>query len=453
MSRRVLIRHADVLVTMDDEGREIVDGAVSFEDGVITAIGTSADLAPLAEGAEVIEAHGCVISPGLVNTHHHLYQTLTRAVPGGASTSLFGWLKTLYPIWARYTPQDVYAATRLGLAELALSGCTLSSDHLYLFPNGVTLDDTIAAAASVGLRFHPTRGSMSVGESAGGLPPDSLVEREEVILADTIRVIDRFHDPREGAMVRVGVAPCSPFSVSQDLMRDAALLARDKKVMLHTHLAEDKDDVAYSLERFGCRPGQYAQDLGWTGPDVWHAHCVQLDATEIALFSASKTGVAHCPCSNCRLGSGIAPVRAMVDAGVPVGLGVDGSASSDAGHLLAEARQAMLLQRVALGAEAMTPREALRLATRGGAQILGRHDCGQLTPGKRADLVIWPIDDIASAGSWDKVAALALAPPLAARDVFVEGRAVVREGELVQASRAEILTQARSSLTRLMSLS
>jgi cytosine/adenosine deaminase-related metal-dependent hydrolase len=266
-------------------------------------------------------------------------------------------------------------------------------------------------------------------------------------------VIDRFHDASEGSMVRVGVAPCSPFSVSRELMRDAALLAREKKVMLHTHLAEDRDDVAYSLERFGCRPGEYAQDLGWTGPDVWHAHCVQLDAAEIALFSASGTGVAHCPCSNCRLGSGIAPVRAMVDAGVPVGLGVDGSASSDAGHLLAEARQAMLLQRVGLGAEALTPREALRLATRGGAQILGRPDCGQLTPGKRADLVIWPMDDIASAGSWDKVAALTLAPPGQARDVFVEGRAVVRDGDLVQADRAEILTQARSSLSRLMSLS
>lgn len=450
---RILIRHAAVLATMDEANCEIADGAIAFEGGVITAIGTTADLAPLALGAQVIDAHGCVVTPGLVNTHHHLYQTLTRAVPGCASASLFGWLKTLYPIWARYTPQDVYAATRLGLAELALSGCTLSSDHLYLFPNGVTLDDTIAAAASVGLRFHPTRGAMSVGESAGGLPPDSLVENEDSILSDTIRVIDRFHDASEGSMVRVGVAPCSPFSVSRDLMRDAAVLARDKKVMLHTHLAEDKDDVAYSLERFGCRPGEYAQDLGWTGPDVWHAHCVQLDAAEIALFSDSQTGVAHCPCSNCRLGSGIAPVRAMIDAGVPVGLGVDGSASSDAGHLLAEARQAMLLQRVNGGAGALTPREALRLATRGGAQILGRPDCGQLALGKRADIVIWPTDDIASAGSWDKVSALTLAPPGRARDVFVEGRAVVRDGDLVQASRAEILTDARSSLSRLMSLS
>lgn len=446
-----VIRHADVLVTMDDAGREIADGAVAFADGAIVAVGTTAELTPwIAQAAEVIDAAGCVVTPGLVNTHHHLYQTLTRAVPGAAEASLFGWLRRLYPIWARYTPDDVYAATRLGLAELALSGCTLSSDHLYLFPNGVTLDDTIAAAGSVGLRFHPTRGSMSVGQSAGGLPPDDLVEAEAAILNDTIRVIDRFHNPRPGAMVRVGVAPCSPFSVSQGLMRDAALLARDKGVMLHTHLAEDADDVAFSLERFGCRPGDYAESLGWTGPDVWHAHCVQLDAAEIALFARAGTGVAHCPCSNCRLGSGIAPLVAMRAAGVPVGLGVDGSASNDSGHLLAEARQAMLLQRVVGGAGAFAPREALHLATRGGARVLGRDDCGAITPGMRADIVIWPVDDIATAGAWDPVAALVLCPPAAARDVFVEGRAVVRDGDLAQASRSEILRDAHAARARLM---
>jgi len=446
-----LIHHADILATVDDAGREIPDGAIAFEHGVITAVGTSADLAPLAPRAsEVIDAKGCVITPGLVNTHHHLYQTLTRAVPGCTSTSLFGWLKTLYPIWARYTPDDVYAATRLGLAELALSGCTMSSDHLYLFPNGVTLDDTIHAAATIGLRFHATRGAMSVGESAGGLPPDSVVEAEPAILSDTIRVIDRFHDPRDGAMVRVAVAPCSPFSVSTDLMRDAALLARDKGVMLHTHLAEDRDDIAYSLAKFGCRPGQYAQDLGWVGPDVWHAHCVQLDAAEIALFAATQTGVAHCPCSNCRLGSGIAPIRAMLDARVPLGLGVDGSASNDHGHLLLEARQALLLQRVQLGADALTPREALRLATRGGAQILGRTDTGHLTPGQRADLVIWPTDDLPSTGTWDKLAGLILSPPSGARDSFVEGRAVVRNYQLIPSSRQDIITAANASLARLM---
>ncbi|WP_353228534.1 8-oxoguanine deaminase [Novosphingobium sp.] len=447
-----VIRNADCIVTMDDARREIADGAIAFRDGVVVAVGPVAGFAQMIEDADrVIDARGCVITPGLVNTHHHLYQSLTRAVPGAANASLFGWLKCLYPIWARYRPDDVYAATRLGLAELALSGCTLSSDHLYLYPDGVTLDDSIAAAATIGLRFHPTRGSMSVGESAGGLPPDSLVEREPDILRDTIRVIDRFHDPRDGAMVRVGVAPCSPFSVSQGLMRDSALLARDKRVMLHTHLAEDADDVAFSLERFGCRPGEYADDLGWTGPDVWHAHCVQLDAAEIDLFARTRTGVAHCPGSNCRLGSGIAPLQAMVARGVPVGLGVDGSASNDSGNLLMEARQAMLLQRVTHGAGAFDPRTALYIATRGGAEMLGRRDCGSLAVGKRADLAVWDMADLHSLGAWDKVTALVLCPPPGARDVFVEGRAVVRDGDLVQSSRADIAQAAQRSLHRLMS--
>lgn len=446
-----VIRHADILVTMDDQRREIADGALAFRDGVIEAVGTTAELAGLARDADdVIDAAGCVVTPGLVNTHHHLYQSLTRALPGSINVSLFDWLKRLYPIWARYTPEDVFAATQLGLAELALSGCTMSSDHLYLFPNGVTLDDTIAAAQGIGIRFHPTRGAMSVGESAGGLPPDRLVEREDAILNDSIRVIDRFHDGADGAMVRVGVAPCSPFSVSRELMRDAALLARDKGVMLHTHLAEDADDVAFSLERFSCRPGQYAQELGWTGPDVWHAHCVQLDPQEIDLFARTRTGVAHCPCSNCRLGSGIAPLRAMVAQGVPVGIGVDGSASNDSGHLLLEARQAMLLQRAVGGPSAFDPRDALFLATRGGAEILGRPDCGSIEAGKRADIALWDMADIPSSGAWDKVAALLLAPPSGARDVFVEGRAVVRDGDLVQASRCDIVRAADRSLARLM---
>ena len=438
---------------MDDAGTEIADGAVAFRDGVILAVGTTADLAPLASHADlIVEAAGCVVTPGLINTHHHLYQTLTRALPGATEASLFGWLKRLYPIWATYTPDDVFAATQLGLAELALSGCTLSSDHLYLFPNGVTLDDTIHAAAGIGLRFHATRGAMSVGQSAGGLPPDSLVEREDAILADCIRVIDRFHEAADGAMVRVGVAPCSPFSVSQGLMRDAALLAREKGVMMHTHLAEDADDVAFSLERFGCRPGQYAEDLGWTGPDVWHAHCVQLDHAEIDLFARTRTGVAHCPGSNCRLGSGIAPVRQMVDAGVKVGLGVDGSASNDSGNLLGEARQALLLQRVTHGATAFAAREALRLATRGGAEVLGRSDLGQLRPGMRADCAVWDMATVASTGAWDLVAGLVLAPPSGVRDLFVEGRAVVRDGELVRTTRRAVITAAQTSLNRLMAL-
>ncbi|MFG6529680.1 MULTISPECIES: 8-oxoguanine deaminase [unclassified Sulfitobacter] len=419
-----LIRGADYLITMDDTRRELASADLLLRDGVIAEIGQG-----LRTEGEIVEAKGCVVTPGLVNTHHHLYQSMTRAVPGAQDALLFGWLQRLYPIWARMGPEHMFVSAQIGLAELALSGCSLSSDHLYLYPNGVRLEDTIHAAAELGLRFHPTRGSMSIGESDGGLPPDALVEREAAILEDCIRVVDAFHDPAEGAMCRVGLAPCSPFSVSRELMRDTALLARDKGVMLHTHLAENAEDVAYSQEKFGCRPGEYAESLGWLGDDVWHAHCVQLDGAEIDLFARTRTGVAHCPCSNCRLGSGIAPVRAMLDAGVPLGLGVDGSASNDSGNLAAEARQAMLLQRVARGADAMSPRAALELATRGGADVLGRPDCGRLMPGKRADVAIWDVSGVQSAGSWDP-AALLLAGPTAVRDLFVEGRQVVRDGQI-----------------------
>ena len=401
-----------------------VEADLLIRGGTIAEIGRG-----LAGSAEAVDVSGCLLTPGLVNTHHHLYQTLTRAVPAGQDATLFPWLEALYPIWARFTPEHVACATRLGLAELALSGCTTSSDHLYLFPGGVRLEDTIHAAVEVGLRFHPTRGAMSIGRSAGGLPPDALVEDEAAILADCARVVDAFHDPAPGSMCRVGLAPCSPFSVSRELMRDAAHLAREKGVRLHTHLAENDEDVAYSLDRFGCRPGQYAQELGWTGPDVWHAHCVKLDASEIALFAETGTGVAHCPCSNCRLGSGLAPLREMLDARVPVGLGVDGSASNDAAALVDEARQAMLLTRVRLGADAMSPGEALRIATEGGAAVLGREDIGRLETGLRADIAVWDIAGVESAGSWAPETLL-LAGPRRVRDLWVEGRRVVEAGRL-----------------------
>ncbi|EEW26308.1 amidohydrolase [Rhodobacter ferrooxidans] len=445
MISEILIRGAAAVVTMDPARREIAGGDVLIRGGVIAAVGQG-----LATAGRVIEARGCVVTPGLVNTHHHLYQSLTRAVPGGQDALLFGWLKTLYPIWARFGPEEMFVSSQVGLAELALSGCSMTSDHLYLFPNGARLDDTIAAAREVGLRFHPTRGAMSIGESDGGLPPDALVEGEAAILDDCIRVVDEFHDASEGAMLRVGLAPCSPFSVSRDLMREAALLARDKRVMLHTHLAENDEDVAYSLAKFGCRPGQYAEDLGWTGDDVWHAHCVKLDAGEIGLFARSGTGVAHCPCSNCRLGSGIAPLRAMRDAGVKVGLGVDGSASNDAGNLIGEARQAMLLQRVSLGADAMSAREALEVATLGGARVLGRGDCGALEPGKRADVAIWDVSGIEAAGAWDPVAALILCGPRAVRDLIVEGRQVVGDGQLLTLDLAAVLARQNLLARRLM---
>ncbi|SEJ23100.1 Cytosine/adenosine deaminase [Pseudooceanicola nitratireducens] len=432
----ILIRAADTILTMDGTRRELQGADIRIRDGMIAEVGTG-----LHSEGEVVLAKGCVVTPGLVNTHHHLYQTLTRAVPGGQDALLFGWLRTLYPIWSRFGPEEMRISALAGLAELALSGCTLTSDHLYLFPNGSRLDDTIHAAGEIGVRFHPTRGAMSIGESDGGLPPDALVEREADILNDCIRVIDAFHDPRPGAMVRVGVAPCSPFSVSRDLMRDAAILARDKGVMLHTHLAENDEDIAYSLEQFGCRPGQYAEDLGWTGDDVWHAHCVKLDGAEIDLFARSRTGVAHCPCSNCRLGSGIAPVRAMRDAGVKVGLGVDGSASNDAANLVGEARQAMLLQRVAQGADAMSAREALEIATRGGADVLGRPDCGRIELGARGDVAIWDVSGVESAGSWDP-AALLLTGPTRVRDLFVEGRQVVRGGQVTTIDLPRVVEQA-----------
>ena len=445
MPCETLIKGAARLLTMDDADLRLDGADVRIKDGVIAEVGVGLEPGP---GGDVLNAEGCLVTPGLVNTHHHLYQTLTRAVPGAQDALLFGWLRTLYPIWARFGPEEMYVSAQVGLAELALSGCTLSSDHLYLYPNGSRLDDTIAAAADIGLRFHPTRGAMSIGESLGGLPPDALVENEAAIIEDCIRVIDAHHDPRPGSMVRVGVAPCSPFSVSRDLMRDAAILARDKGVMLHTHLAENDEDIAYSLEKFGCRPGQYAEDLGWTGDDVWHAHCVKLDAQEIDLFATSGTGVAHCPCSNCRLGSGVAPLGAMQNAGVKVGLGVDGSASNDIGSLVAEARQAMLLQRVTRGADAMSAHAALRLATRGGAEVLGRTDCGQLAPGFRADIAVWDMRSVAAAGSWD-MGALLLAGPQQVRDLFVEGRRVVADGHITTVDMPKLLERQRTLAHRL----
>ena len=437
-----LIRGADALLTMQDAEPDGTD--ILIRDGVVAEIGTGL----ITEG-ETVDAAGCLVTPGLVNTHHHLYQTLTRAVPAGQDATLFGWLQALYPIWGRMNPDHIALATQVGLAELALSGCTTSSDHLYLFPNGARLDDSIHAAAETGLRFHPTRGAMSIGVSRGGLPPDALVEEEAAILDDCIRVVDAFHDPAPGSMCRVGIAPCSPFSVSRDLMRDAAILARDKGVMLHTHLAENDEDVRYSLATFGCRPGQYAEDLGWTGPDVWHAHCVKLDAGEIDLFARTRTGVAHCPCSNCRLGSGIAPLRDMLDAGVRVGLGVDGSASNDAASLVDEARQAMLLARVSRGADAMSSRAALRVATRGGAEVLGRDDIGTLAPGMRADLAVWDMRGVEAAGSWDR-AALLLAGPRRVRDLFVEGRQVVRDGQVTKLDLPVLIARAEAALAALM---
>ena len=434
-----VIKNADLIISMDDVRRVLNNYDILISDGQIQKVEKNIRLNGL---EKVIDAAGCLVTPGLVNTHHHLFQSLTKAVPGGQNALLFGWLKTLYPIWSRFGPEEIRISTILGLSELALSGCTMSSDHLYLFPNGATLDDTIFAAQEVGLRFYPTRGSMSIGESLGGMPPDSLVEKEQDIINDCIRLIDKFNDTSPASMIRIGLAPCSPFSVTRELMRDTAVLARDKKVTLHTHLAENEEDIAYSLEKFGCRPGQYAEELGWTGKDVWHAHCVKLDKQEINLFSRSRTGVSHCPCSNCRLGSGIAPINEMLTSGVNVGLGVDGSASNDSGSLISEARQAMLLQRVSNGADAMSAMDALELATRGGADILGRPECGRIQIGARGDLAIWDISGIDSAGSWDP-AALLLAGPKKVKHLVVEGRIIVCDGNIVTVKMSEVLSETK----------
>lgn len=427
--KTLLVRHAQVLVTMDDARREIRDGAIFVRGNRIEQVGTTAELPPTAD--EVIDLSNHVVLPGLVNTHHHMYQTLTRAVPAAQDCELFGWLKTLYPIWARLTPEMIHVSALTAMAELMLSGCTTSSDHLYIFPNGCKLDDTIRAAREIGMRFHATRGAMSLGESRGGLPPDAVVEDEEAILRDTRRVIEAFHDAARYAMVRVAVAPCSPFSVTPDLMREAAALARSYGVGLHTHLAENTNDIAFSREKFGMTPAQYAEDLGWTGHDVWHAHCVQLDAAGIALFARSGTGVAHCPSSNMRLGSGIAPLRRMLDAGVNVALGVDGSASNDGSHMLNEARQALLLARVGGDPGALAAREALELATRGGARVLGRDDVGVVAPGMAADFVAFDLRQPGFAGAWhDPVAALLFCAPTTVSWSVIDGRVVVREGRL-----------------------
>jgi cytosine/adenosine deaminase-related metal-dependent hydrolase len=429
MPRTLLVKNAEMLVTMDGRRREIKNGGLLAEDGRIVSVGPSAELPATAD--EVLDLSGHIVIPGLVNTHHHMFQSLTRAVPAAQDAELFGWLEKLYPLWARLTPEMIGVSALTAMAELMLSGCTTSSDHLYLFPNGCRLDDTLQAAERIGMRFHATRGSMSVGRSAGGLPPDSLVEREADILKDTQRVIEKYHDANRYAMRRIAVAPCSPFSVSRDLMRESAALARSHGVSLHTHLAENNSDVTYSREKFGMTPAEYAEDVGWLGRDVWHAHCVQLDDAGINRFALTATGVAHCPCSNMRLGSGIAPVCKLHAKGVPVGLGVDGSASNDSGHLLAEVRQAMLLQRVSGGPAAMTARTALELATLGGARVLNRDDIGALAPDMAADFTAFDLNQIGFAGAGhDPVAALVFCAPATAACTVINGRVVVRGGRV-----------------------
>jgi len=457
----LLIKHA-YIATMDDHQREYPDGGLFVRDGFIEQIGPTGELPTRAD--ETLDLRGHVLLPGLVNTHHHFYQTLTRAVPPAQDANLFNWLKTLYPIWSRLTPEDVFVSTQTALTELALSGCTTASDHLYLYPNGSRLDDEIAAAQEVGLRLQASRGSMSLGESKGGLPPDSVVDSEEHILKDSQRLIESYHDAAPGAMVQVVLAPCSPFSVTTELMRASAQLARQYGVQLHTHLAETEDEEQFCLERFGHRPVAYMQEVDWVGDDVWFAHSIWVNEAEIGVYARYKCGVAHCPSSNMRLASGISPVKEYRAAGVDVGLGVDGSASNDSSHMLAEVRQAFLLSRVREGItgfsrsddperKLMTAREALWLGTRGGAAVLGREDIGSLEAGKCADFFAINLLRLEYAGGalHDPVSAVVFCQPGRVDYTVVAGRFVVRECGIETVDEYKLIERHNQAAKRLLS--
>ncbi len=456
----LLIKNCAILVTMDSLQREIRGGGLLVKDGFITQVGATGELP--AEADEVLDLSGHIVLPGLINTHHHFYQTLTRVVPAAQNSNLFTWLKTLYPIWARMTPGDIRISTRTALAELALSGCTTAADHLYIYPNGARLDDEIEAAADLGLRLHASRGSMSLGKSQGGLPPDRVVEDESFILKDSQRLIEQYHDPKPGSMLQIVLAPCSPFSVSCGLMRESALLARQYHVHLHTHLAETQDEEGFCLESTGYRPAAYMQDLGWSGEDVWFAHAVHVNPDEISMFAETGSGVAHCPTSNMRLASGIAPVIDMIQAGVRVGLAVDGSASNDGSNLLEEVRQAMLAARVRAGwmgasktgaaaPPLMTARQALQLATVGGAAVLGRSDLGSLEVGKCGDFFAIRLDQLEYAGAQhDPVAALVFCAPVKADYTVVGGRMIVNQGQLVNIDLHQLIERHNRASRRLL---
>jgi 8-oxoguanine deaminase len=444
---------------MDDRQREIPDGGFFVRDGFIEQVGPAGELPVVAD--EVLDLSGHLVLPGLVNTHHHFYQTLTRAVPAAQDANLFNWLTTLYPIWARMNADDIFISAQTALAELALSGCTTASDHLYLFPNGSRLDDEIAAAQEIGLRIQASRGSMSLGQSQGGLPPDSVVDSEESILKDSQRLIQKYHDPKPGAFVQIVLAPCSPFSVTSDLMKESARLAREYGVHLHTHLAETEDEEQFCLQRFGHRPVGYMQEVDWVGGDVWFAHAVWVNQEEIGVFARHHCGVAHCPTSNMRLASGIAPVKEYRAAGVNVGLGVDGSASNDGSNLLAEVRNAMLVSRVKEGLtgyslsndpnrKLMTAREALYLGTRGGAAVLGRTDIGSLEPGKCADFFAIDLNRIEFTGMHDPVAAVVFGQPVNADYTVVGGKFVVREGQLCTVDQGRLIEKHNQAAKRLL---
>ncbi len=442
----LLIKNIAVIATQDDEGRELTDGWILIEGPAIAAVGTG-PLPALPRGAQVLDAGGALAIPGMVNTHHHLFQTFQKNLPLVQDSKLFDWLTGLYPVWRELTPEDVFVSAQLGFAELLKTGCTTVADHFYLFPKGQPgdlLDQTLVAARSLGVRFHPSRGSMSRGRSGGGLPPDDVVQTPSEILADSERVIARYHDPSRYSLCRVALAPCSPFSVTDDLMVESARLARAKKVRLHTHLAETKDEEAFCLSTVGVRPLRYMEKLGWLGPDVWFAHGVYLDDAELSLMAATGTGIAHCPASNLRLGSGIAPIPRALELGVPVGLAVDGSASNDASDMVRELQLCTLIHRVGTAVDAMPARRALRLATRGGAKVLGRDDVGAIAKGMAADIALFALDDLGAAGALhDPVAALCFTSGLRRpHTVLVNGRVVVAQGRLAGVDEAALAARA-----------
>jgi 8-oxoguanine deaminase len=464
----LLIKNA-YIATMDDHQRELPDGGFFIRDGFIEQVGTTNELPQSAD--EVLDLKGHIVLPGLINTHHHFYQTLTRAVATAQDANLFNWLTTLYPIWACLNPEDIFISTQTALAELALSGCTTASDHLYLFPNGSKLDDEIAAAGEIGLRLQAARGSMSLGASQGGLPPDSVVDSEDSILKDSQRVIQKYHDSKPDAFVQIVLAPCSPFSVTSDLMEESAKLAREYGVHLHTHLAETEDEEQFCLQKFGHRPVGYMQEVDWVGDDVWFAHAVWVNDEEIQVFAKHNCGVAHCPTSNMRLASGIAPIKQYRAAGVNVGLGVDGSASNDGSHLLAEVRNAMLVSRVKEGItgfsaspppspnegwdgggvrKLMTAREALYIGTRGGASVLGRKDIGSLESGKCADFFAINLNRIEFTGMHDPVAAVVFGQPVRVDYTVVGGKFVVKEGQLVPVDEHKLIEKHNKASKRLL---
>lgn len=442
----LLLRHATLLATFDDTGRTIEDGALFARDGAIESVGESGSMPSDAD--EVIDARGMVVLPGLVCAHHHFSQTLTRNVPAAQNAELFEWLTVHYPIWSRLDADAIRTSTAVALTELMLSGCTTAVDHGYVWPNGARIDDEIAVAREMGFRLHASRGSMSIGRSRGGLPPDELVEDEAAVMADCARAVDAYHDPQRLAMTRVVIAPCSPFSVSPELMRESAAFARRRGLTLHTHLCETVDEERYCLERYAKRPVEFAESLGWSGSDVSFAHAIHMHREEIERLGASRTGVAHCPTSNMRLGSGVAPLREQMAGGMRVGLGVDGSASNDASSMLDEARHAMLLQRAAravlpAAGAMLAAREALHLATRGGAAVLGRDDIGALAPTMAADLIGIRIDGVETAGGavHDPLAALVFCRIPRVDLTIIAGQIRVRDGRLIGIDTASLVAK------------